>query len=82
MLHNHHKLSKYVKSETWSAIRVYSIKGTVLHSETMNCEIYVPFHLVYYIGKSVHNLRIEANYTSLPELTYRQSWGTLTIQIM
>ena len=82
MLQNHHTLSKYDKSKTWSAMRVYSIKGTVLHSETMNSEIYVPFSLVHYLGKSVHDLTIEANNTSLPELTYRYSWGILTTQIM
>jgi hypothetical protein len=48
MLQNHHTLSKYDKAETWSAMRVHSIKGTVLLAETMNSDIYVPFTLVHY----------------------------------
>ena len=48
MLQNHHALSKYDKSETWSAMRVHSIKGTVLLRETMNSDINVPFSLVHY----------------------------------
>jgi hypothetical protein len=43
MLQNHHALYKYHKAETWSAMSVHSIKGTVLLGETMNCDIYVPF---------------------------------------
>ena len=82
MLQCHHAQSKYDKSETWSAMMVYSIKGTVSLGETMNSEIYVSFPLVNYLGKSVHDLRIEANYTSLPELMHRHSWGILKIQIM
>jgi hypothetical protein len=30
MLQNHHALSNYDKAETWSTMRVHSIKGTVL----------------------------------------------------
>ena len=82
MLQNHHTQSKYDKSETWSAMVVYSIKGTVSLRETMNFEIYVSLPLVNYFGKSVHDLRIEANYTSLPEHMHRHSWGILKIQIM
>ena len=42
------------------------------------------FHSLWCIilGITVHNLRIAANYTSLPELMRRHSWGTLKIQIM
>ena len=47
MLQNHHSLSKYDKAETWSAMRVHSIKGTVLLGETVNCDINVPFNLVH-----------------------------------
>ena len=61
---------------------VYSIKGTVSLGEKMNSKIYVSFPLVNSLGKAVHDLRIEANYTSLPELTHRHSWGILKIQIM
>jgi hypothetical protein len=42
---NHHALSKYDKAETLSAMRVHSIKGTVLLGETMNSDIYAPFNL-------------------------------------
>jgi len=31
---------------------------------------------------TVHNMRTEANYTSLPEVMHRYSWGILKIQIM
>jgi len=48
MLQNHHAVSKYDKTETWTAVRVHSIKGTVLFRETMNSDIYVPFTLVHY----------------------------------
>ena len=84
MLQNHYEQSKYDKSETWSAMMVYStrIKGKVSLGETMNSEIYVSFPLVNDLGKSVHDLRIEAKYTSLPELMHRHSWGILKIQIM
>ena len=71
MLQNH--LSKYDKAETWSAMRVPSMKETVLLRETMNYDI---------LGITVHNKMTEANYTSLPELTHRYSWGLLKIQIM
>jgi hypothetical protein len=42
------------------------------------------FHslLCIILGITVHNLRIEDNYTSLPELMHRYSWGILKIQIM
>jgi len=42
------------------------------------------FHSLWCIilGITVHNLRIEANYTSLPELMHRYCWGILKIQIM
>ena len=46
MLQNH--LSKYDKAETWSAVRVHSVKGTALFGETMNSAIYVSFTLVHY----------------------------------
>ena len=81
MSQNHHAQSKYNKSETWSAMVVYSMKGTVSLGEKMNSEIYVWFPLVNYLGKSVHDLRIEANYTSLPEPMHRHSSGILKIQI-
>jgi len=48
----------------------------------MNSDIYIPFPLVHHFRVSVHNLRIEANYTSLPELMHRHSSGILKIQIM
>jgi hypothetical protein len=44
MLQNHHA----DKAETRSAMRVHSIKGTVLLGETMNYDINVPFSLVHY----------------------------------
>jgi hypothetical protein len=47
MLQNHHALSKYEKAETYSAVRVHSINGTVLLGETMNYDINVPFTLVH-----------------------------------
>ena len=74
--------SKYDKSGTWSAMMVYSIKWTISLGETMNSEIYVSFPLVNYLVKSAHDLRIQANYTSLPELVHRHCWGILKIQIM
>jgi len=42
------------------------------------------FHSLWCIilGITVHNLRIEANYTSLPELMHTYCWGILKIQIM
>ena len=46
MLQNH--LSKYDKPETWSAMRVPSMKETVLPTETMNYDINIPFTLVHY----------------------------------
>ena len=69
MLQNHHALSKYDKAEKWSAKSVHSIKGTVLLGETIN---YDTFHSLWCIilGITVHNSRIEANYTSLPELMH------------
>ena len=45
MLQNHHAVPKYDKAETWSAVRVHSVKGTALVGETMNSDIYVPFTL-------------------------------------
>jgi len=60
MLQNHHAVSKYDKAETWSAMSVLSIKGTVLYTETMNSDIYIPFTLVHILGIPVLNLRIEA----------------------
>ena len=48
MIQNHHALSKYDKAETCSAVRVHSIKGTLLIRETMNSDIYVPLTLVHY----------------------------------
>jgi len=52
MLQNHHALSKYDKAETWSAMRVNSIKGTVLLGETMNYDINIPFILVHYFSNN------------------------------
>jgi len=78
MLQNHHALSKYDKAEIWSAMRVHSTKGTVLLGETKNSYIYIPLIL----GITYHNLKGEANYTFLPELKHRYSWGILKIQIM
>jgi len=48
MLQNHHALTKYDKAEIWSAMRVHSIKWTVLLGETINSDIYVPFTRVHY----------------------------------
>ena len=48
MLQNHHALSKYDKAETSSAMREHSIKGTVLHGETMNYDNNITFNVVYY----------------------------------
>jgi hypothetical protein len=48
MLQNHHALPKYDKAETWSAMRVYSIKVTVLCGETLNYDSNIPFTLEYY----------------------------------
>ena len=55
------------------------MKETVLLRETMNYDINIPFTI---LGITVHNMMTEANYTSLPELTHRYSWGLLKIQIM
>jgi hypothetical protein len=70
MLHNYHALFKCDKAQTWSAMRVHSIKGTVLLGETMNSDT---FHSLWCIilEITIHNLRTEANYTSLPELMRR-----------
>ena len=46
MLQNDHSVPKYDKAKTWSAVRVHSIKGTVLFRETMKSDIYVPFTLL------------------------------------
>jgi len=48
MIQHPHTLSKYDKAEKWRAMRVNSIKGTVLLGETMNSDINVPFSLVHY----------------------------------
>jgi hypothetical protein len=56
MLQNHHALSKYDKAETWSAVRVHSIKGTVLLGETMNYDINVPFTQVHYFRNNISKL--------------------------
>ena len=42
------------------------------------------FHSLWCIilGIKVHNMRIGANYTSLPEVMHRYSWGILKIKIM
>jgi len=61
---------------------MHYIKGTVWLTETMNSDIYIPFTLVHILGTPVHNLRIEAICTSLPELMYRYSSGILKIQLM
>jgi len=53
MLQNRHALSKYDKAEIWSAMRVYSIKGTVLLGETMNYDINIPFTLVHYFTNNI-----------------------------
>ena len=82
MSQNHHAQSKYDKSGTWSAMMVYSIKAKASIGEKMNSENYVSFPLVNYLEKSVHDFRIEANYTSLPEIMHRHPWGILKIQIM
>jgi hypothetical protein len=47
MLQNHHALSKYDKAKTWSAMRMHSIKGTVLLRQTMNSDTYAPFNLAH-----------------------------------
>jgi len=49
MSQNH--LSKYDKAETWSAMRVQSMKEVVLLRETMNYDINIPFTLVHYFQK-------------------------------
>jgi hypothetical protein len=56
MLQNHHSLSKYDKAETLSAMRVHSIKGTVLVGATMNYDINVPFTLVHYFRNNSSQL--------------------------
>ena len=48
MLQHPHTLSKNDKAETWSAMRVNSIKRTVLLGDTMNSDINFPFSLVHY----------------------------------
>ena len=82
MLQNHPAVSKFEQAETWSAMCVLYIKGTVLLRETMNSDIYIPFTPVHILGIPVHNLRTEANYTSLSELMHRYSSGILEIQLM
>ena len=66
MLQNHHAMCKYDKAETRSAMRVLSTKETVLLGETLT------FHSLWRIilGITVHNLRIEVNYTSLHEIMH------------
>ena len=44
MLQNHHA----DKAEKWSAMRVHSIKGTVLLGEKMKYDINVPLTVVHY----------------------------------
>jgi len=61
---------------------VLYIKRTVLLTETMNSDIYIPFTLVHILGIPVLHLRNEANYTYLPELTHRYSIDILQIQPM
>jgi len=61
---------------------VLYIKATVLLRETMNSDIYISFTLVYILGIPIHNLRIEANYTSLPEIMHRFYSGILKILLM
>jgi len=56
MLQNHYALSKYDKAEIWSAMRVHSIKGTVLLGETMNSDIYIPFTMVQYFRNNTSEL--------------------------
>jgi len=58
------------KAEIWSAMSVLYIKSTVLLTETMNSNIYIPFTLMHILGTPVLNFRSEPNYTSLPELTH------------
>jgi hypothetical protein len=47
MLKNH----RDDKAETWSAISVHSIKGTVLLGETVKYDFNLPFTLVHYFRK-------------------------------
>jgi hypothetical protein len=82
MLQNHNVVSKYDKAEIWSTMSVLYIKETVFLREKMNSDIYIPFTLVYIFGIPVLNLRIVANYTSLPELMHRYSSSILKIQLM
>jgi len=44
----------------------------------------ITFHSPWCIilGIIVHNMKTEANYTSLPELMHRYFWGILKIKIM
>jgi hypothetical protein len=56
MLQNHHALSKYDKAEIWSAMRVYSMNGTVLLGETINFDIYIPFSMVHYFRNNSSQL--------------------------
>jgi hypothetical protein len=44
MIQTHHDN----KAEKWSAMRVHSIKGTVLLGETMKYDINVPLSVVHY----------------------------------
>ena len=81
MLQNHHAVPKYDRAETWSAVRVHSVKGQRYLEKRI---LTFTFHSLWCIilGITVHDLRTEANYTSLPELMHRYCWGTLKIQIM
>jgi len=47
MSHNHRAVSKYYKVGTWSVISLHYIKGTVLLTETINYDTYIPFTLVH-----------------------------------
>jgi hypothetical protein len=49
MLQNHHA----DKAETWSAMSVHSIKGTVLLGKTMNYDINILFSLVHYFRNNI-----------------------------
>ena len=66
MLHNHRAASKYYKAGTWSVMSLHYIKGTVLLTETMNYDIYIPFTLVHILRIPFCNLRTDA--TTLPYL--------------
>ena len=71
MLQNHHAISKYYKAGTYSAMSVNYVRGTVLLRETMNSDIYIPSILLHVLEIPVHNLRIEAIYSSLNEVIHR-----------